>query len=79
MRLGTVSDEEIIPMTTVANTVTPSGRARASVRDDPGFLECLPTVATHAAISFRRLPQADREDAVAETIAAAFLNYESAR
>ena len=66
-------------MTTVANAVVPSGPARASVHDGQGFLKYMPAVATHAAISFRRLPPADREDAIAEAVAAGFLNYESAR
>ncbi len=44
-----------------------------------GFLRFVPAVQTHAAIQFRDLPDADREEAVAEATAAAFVNYDSAR
>jgi DNA-directed RNA polymerase specialized sigma24 family protein len=44
-----------------------------------GFLEFLPAVRRHANISFRQLPHADREEAVAEAVAAAFINYASAQ
>ena len=43
------------------------------------FLEYVPVVETHAAISFRHLPETEREEAVAESLAAAFLNFVSAR
>ncbi len=46
---------------------------------DTRFLRFLPAVQTHAAIQFRGLPEADREEAVAEATAAAFVNYDSAR
>lgn len=43
-----------------------------------GFLKFLPAVKTHARIQFRHLPVADREEAVAESVAGAFVNYRSA-
>ena len=44
---------------------------------DPGqgFLALLPAVCRHARIRFRRLGSVDREEAVAETVAAAFTGY----
>ncbi len=44
-----------------------------------GFLKFLPAVTTHASITFRHLPEADREEAIAESVAAAYVNYDSAR
>lgn len=38
------------------------------------FLKLLPAVQTHAKIQFRHLPAVDREEAIAEATAAAFLN-----
>jgi hypothetical protein len=43
-----------------------------------GFLKFLPAVKLHAQIQFRHLPAADKEEAVAESVAAAFCNYTSA-
>ena len=42
------------------------------------FLRFLPAVQTHAAIHFRTLPAADREDAISESVATAFVNFKSA-
>ena len=50
----------------------------SSKQSDNGFLRFLPAVQTHACIQFRHLPEADREEAVAEAVAGAFLNYRSA-
>src|SRR6186997_2105178 len=44
----------------------------------PGFLQLLPAVQTHAQIQFRRLPAIHREEAVQEAIAAACLTYQLA-
>lgn len=44
----------------------------------PGFLSMLPAVETHARIRFRRWPAERREEAIAETIAAACLYYQQA-
>jgi hypothetical protein len=41
-----------------------------------GFLNVLPTVHKHAKIKFRKLPAAQREDAIQETIAAAVVSYQ---
>src|ERR1700676_362225 len=43
-----------------------------------GFLKVLPAVETHARIRFRRLNADQREEAIQETIAAAYLNYQLA-
>jgi hypothetical protein len=42
------------------------------------FLKLLPAVKTHAAIQFRHLNRTDREEAIAEAAASAFLNFETA-
>jgi hypothetical protein len=41
-----------------------------------GFLNVLPAVHKHAKIQFRKLPAAQREEAVQETIAAAVVSYQ---
>lgn len=43
------------------------------------FLTHLPAVETHARIAFRRLPEEEKEDAVAEAIASAFCNFISVK
>jgi hypothetical protein len=43
-----------------------------------GFMSILPTVQTTAKIRFRRLPAAQREEAIQETIAAACMHYQLA-
>jgi hypothetical protein len=43
-----------------------------------GFLSVLPAIKTHARIQFRKLPAERREEAIAETIAAACANYQLA-
>jgi hypothetical protein len=43
-----------------------------------GFLSMLPAVQTHAMIQFRKLPAEKREEAIAETIAAACTQYQRA-
>jgi hypothetical protein len=48
--------------------VTPSWQA--------GLLSILPRIQTHAQIKFRRLPAAQREEAITETIAAACQSYQ---
>ncbi len=42
------------------------------------FLKLLPAVKLHAQIQFRNLPYADKEEAISESVAAAFCNYTSA-
>ena len=41
-----------------------------------GFMTVLPAVHKHAKIQFRKLPAAQREDAIQETIAAAVVSYQ---
>ena len=50
----------------------------ASEAWQPGFLQLLPAVRTHAQIQFRRLPAPHRDEAVQEAIAAACLTYQLA-
>ncbi len=45
--------------------------------DNRRFLRFVPAVETHARITFRELPEVDKEEAVAEAVAAAFCNYVS--
>ena len=52
---------------------------RQSSDQNTDFLKLLPAVETHASISFRHLPETDREEAIAEATAAAFVNFDSAR
>jgi hypothetical protein len=46
---------------------------------DDGFLKLMPVVERHARVVFRSLPDVDREEAVAETVAAAFVAYRRLR
>ncbi len=50
----------------------------AKQQSDEGFLKFLPAVRTHAGIQFRHLSKLDREEAMAEADAGAFINYKSA-
>lgn len=43
------------------------------------FLKAMPTIKTHARIQFRHLPKEDRENAVAESIASAYVNFRKCR
>ena len=45
--------------------------------DNPRFLRFVPAVETHARITFRELPEVEKEEAVAEAVAAAFCNFVS--
>ncbi len=45
--------------------------------DNRRFLRFVPAVETHARITFRELPEVDKEEAVAEAVAAAFCNFVS--
>ncbi len=67
-------------MTTVASPVKIRTITKSN-NENPnnGFLKFLPAVTTHASIAFRHLREADREEAIAEAVAAAFLNFASAR
>lgn len=61
---------------------TPTNRHHSdgsSKQSGHGFLRFLPAVQTHAGIQFRHLSEADREEAVAEAVAGAFINYRSAQ
>ncbi len=67
-------------MTTVAFPVeTGTEPNSGSANPNNGFLKFLPAVQTHASIAFRHFRDADREEAIAEAVAAAFLNFASAR
>lgn len=46
--------------------------------DNRRFLRFVPAVETHARITFRELPEIEKEEAVAEAVAAAFCNFVSA-
>jgi len=66
---------------TALPTTTPAARPAPPADADQagnGFLKYLPAVQTHANIQFRQLPEVDREEAVAEAVAAAYLNFASA-
>ncbi len=66
-------------MSAVPSTPTTQRNSNGSnSRSGNGFLRFLPAVETHAKIQFRDLPEADREEAVAESVANAFVNYRSA-
>ncbi len=64
-------------MAAIVKSVTTSQSASGSSNDpsNADFLKYLPAVRTHAGITFRDLPAADREDAVAEAVAASYCNY----
>src|SRR4051794_7621835 len=55
----------------------PQSETQSSVWQ-PGFMQLLSVVQTHAQIQFRRLPTPHREEAVQEAIAAACLTYQVA-
>ena len=66
-------------MTTALSTPTKQHHSNGSSKQsNDGFLRFLPAVKTHAGIQFRHLPAADREEAVAEAIAGALVNFKSA-
>ena len=50
----------------------------ATPQTNDAFLKLLSAVETHALIAFRHFPAADREEAVAESVAGAFVNFVSA-
>lgn len=56
---------------------------RVSIRDDnsdnQAFLKIMPTVETHARIQFRHFNEVDREEAVAEAVASAYLGFTAAK
>lgn len=56
----------------------PASRSESCSTINAAFLRFLPAVKTHATIQFRALPAADREDAISESVAAAFVNFRSA-
>ena len=56
-------------------TKTPLSIMAASRRWQTNFLSVLPAVHHHARIRFRRLPQFARQEAIASTIARAFVDY----
>jgi hypothetical protein len=56
----------------------PASRSESCGAINAAFLRFLPAVKTHAKVQFRHLPAADREDAIADATAAAFLNFRSA-
>ena len=62
-----------IPITPGTATTVGAGQQANEV-----FLRYAPAVRTHAAIQFRHLPESDREEAVAEAVAAAFVNVHTA-
>lgn len=64
-----------IPKTVFDREVQPAGSASAA---NEVFLKCLPAVRTHAAIQFRNLREVDREEAIAEAVAAGLVNIHSA-
>ena len=50
----------------------------ASTAVNAAFMKFLPKVRTHAAIQFRHLRESDQEEAIAEAVAAAFVNTHAA-
>ena len=56
-----------------------SDNADATSSDNEAFLKLLPAVKTHAQIQFRHLGVVDRDEAIAEATASAFLNFKTAK
>ena len=56
----------------------PTQAAHAASAVNAAFLRYLPALERHAAIQFRGLPDTDREEAIAEARAAAFVNFRAA-
>ncbi len=66
-------------MSAIPQTVTPSVRtADQDSAVHATFLKLLPAVQNHAAIQFRHLTPGEREEAIAEATAAAFVNFKAA-
>jgi len=63
----------------IAGEIQPSSNGRCAPLSDDGFLPLLPRIETHARVVFRGLPAVDREEAVAEAVAAAFVAYRRLR
>jgi DNA-binding NarL/FixJ family response regulator len=63
-------------MSAVAASTRFAESAEHAVRNEV-FLKFLPTIKTHAKVQFRHLPAVDREEAIAEATAAAFLTVHS--
>jgi len=59
--------------------VKPSPRAGVAPAAAAEFLDLLPHVRQHAAVVFRALPAAEREEAIAEAVAAAFVAFRRLR
>jgi hypothetical protein len=55
-------------------TIRPSTYATIAERNE-AFVQMVPTIRTHARIRFRHLPQTEREEAVAEVVANAFVAF----
>jgi len=65
-------------MTALVTTKSLAATARSRAAADD-FLDLLPSVRQHAAVVFRALPAAEREEAVAEAVAAAFVAFRRLR
>src|SRR5271166_5424663 len=65
-RGGTVSTEEI---QMIAGEIQPLANGQSAPASDDGFLVLLPRIETYALATFRCLPVADREEAIAEAVA----------
>jgi len=63
----------------IAGEIQPLSNGRCAPLSDDDFLALLPRIETHARVVFRGLPAVDREEAIAEAVAAAYVAYRRLR
>jgi len=63
----------------IAAEIQPLTNGPCAPSSGDGFLALLPRIETHARVVFRGLPAADREDAIAEAVASAYVAYRRLR
>jgi len=63
----------------IAGEIQPLSNGRCAPLSGDGFLTLLPRIETHARVVFRGLPMVDREEAIAEAVAAAYVAYRRLR
>jgi len=63
----------------IAGEIQPLANGKSAHSSEDGFLALLPRVETHARVVFRGLPAAEREEAIAEAVAAAYVAYRRLR
>jgi len=63
----------------IAGEIQPLSNGRCAPLSDDDFLALMPRIETHARVIFRGLAAVDREEAIAEAVAAAYVAYRRLR